>query len=168
MKKIYLLAIFLLALSWCGQNQISQTDNLHQDNKQAVNTVEKEQVFINTKKNNEKIDQNQENTNQQISDNQEINEKQDIKQPKEEKTQELKTYKKEYSKRLNKLETMWTDEISKLRILANANCTWVCNLDMKDRLTSDELKIAEECNRQCIEKQKQAKEKLEQIGKQIE
>ena len=168
MKKLYLLSIILLALSWCGQNQTTHTNNLNQDNKQAVNTVEKEQISMNTEKNNEKLNQNKRNTEQQISDNQEIDEKQKVKYSKEEKEQEIKIYKKEYTEKLNKLENMWPDEMSKLRVLAHANCAWVCNLDMKDTLTPTELKIAQECNKQCIEKQKQAKEKLEQIRKQLE
>ena len=39
---------------------------------------------------------------------------------------------------------------------------------MKDKLSSVELKIAQECNKQCVEKQKQAQEKLKQIENQIE
>ena len=67
---------------------------------------------------------------------------------------DLKQIKTRYTQRLKNLENLWVEVIS------TANCTWVCDLDMKDRLSQQELKIAKQCFEKCIQMQQKAKQKL--------
>ena len=152
MKKItyFVLLSGVLFLSSCWQN--TQQDK--NTTKQEVETTKEDNLLTNSWQN-EKIENTKtENVNKE--------EQEKLKK------QEIQVYKKEYSEKLQNLEKMWNDEFEKLQILANANCEWVCNLDMKDQLTQLELKVAQACYKSCVKKQEQAKKKLEQLQKQLE
>jgi len=180
MKKLYflLLALFVISLSACSNQQqvnknstnekketeISSNNNIvNKTNIDETNTgetnsknqipIEKEKSIENKKTEKLPKDKQQE---KEIEDN-----------LKQEKIKELKELKKEYSEKLTKLENLWTDKKAKLQILANANCLWVCNLDMKNKLSKEELKIAQDCNKVCIAKQNKAKKELEKLEEQL-
>jgi len=156
MKKL-LIFLPIVLLSACGWN----TKNTNSENV-SKNSSNQEQIVKNAQIQNKQEQNSKETVDQSQNTKQNIN-----KEDNNQKSKELEIYKKEYSEKITKLENLWKDKMSKLQVLANANCPWVCNLDMKDKLSKTELKIAQDCNKVCIAKQNQAKKELKKIEEQL-
>jgi len=160
MKKIFLI-LPLVLLASCGANSQQVQDKTQiQDSKQIIEN--KEELKTNSTTQNE--------TQQALENTKESKQPEQITQEKQidTKKEEIKEIKAEYTQKLQNLENLWWyDELTKLRTLANANCAWVCNLDMKDKLSQEELKVAEACNKLCVKKQNQAKQKLKEIEEKL-
>jgi len=160
MKKVLILTIGLivLSLSACSnQQQTTQTD-LKKNNQQLFTNKEKTK----TSETSPKVEKDEVKISNRNNNTSKKNVKKEINE------QEIKEVEKKYSKNLHVLENMWEDnKISKLSILANANCTWVCNLDMKNKLSSIEFQAAKNCYKQCVKKQMEAKQELEKIENQL-
>ena len=157
MKKIFYLLLLITSflLTSCSNKQVS--------NNTIWKNIDKTMVVENANIQNQTKDKTQlvkESNNGQVKNNEEGK----IDSNK----WELIEIKQEYVEKLKNLESMWEDEMSKLQILANANCTGVCNLDVKNQLTEVELKVAQACYKSCIKKQEEAKQELEKLQKQLE
>jgi len=159
MKKIWLFMLFISVLAlWACSNQNDVKKN--KENTQSTQvSKEVSKNTVNNKWNNQTLQQKVKNNTENNTQTKQVDNETNI-QNQQKQVEEIK---KEYSEKLNKLANLWwTDELSKLEVLANANCPGVCNLDMKNQLTKEELKVAQACEKLCIEKQTQAKAKLKQ------
>ncbi len=158
---ILLIGLIILSLSACSNQQKTTQVELKGNKQQTVNQEKSKTTELSQKSKKDDMNVSDENNNSE-KDIKKETEQSEITQ------QEIQQVKKEYSEKLEKLETLWWyDKIDRLRVLANANCTWVCNLDMKDKLSPIELQVAQDCYKQCVEKQNQAKKELEKVQEQL-
>jgi len=181
MKKIILLMFSMVLLSACSNNNKNNVSNTNSEKTSVTTTTKTNNTnsnknlsttytsdIRNNKKSSSNIQTSNVKNNKETSHNtsQNTQNNESIQQNKQ--WIEIKEVKKKYVKRLNALKDLGTDKMKELRVLAFANCTWVCDLDIANQLSETKLKIAKACYKSCIDRQKKAKEQLVKIKQQLE
>ena len=150
MKKILLFTMLFILASCTNQDQANV------DNKISSQLNSWEKIVTTIKESNENnVKIIKENVTNQKDDNKNISQ-----------NEVEKIYDQKLKAMMEYVSSQGTD-YEKVEVLASVNCTWVCNLDFKEHLTKEELKIAKKCYKECIQKQEKAKQKYEKLKKEM-